>query len=63
MRWAEYVARVCEVRNVYNIFVGKPERKRPLERPTRRWEDNIKMDVAEMGWEGVDWVHLAQGWD
>jgi hypothetical protein len=40
--------------------VGKPERKRPLGRPRRRWEDNIRMDLREVGWERVDWMHLAQ---
>jgi hypothetical protein len=41
-------------------LVGKHEGKRPLESPRRGWEDNIKMDLREMGWEGVDWMHLAQ---
>jgi len=43
----------------YKILVGKPEGKRPLGRPRRRWEDNIRMDLKELGWEGVDWMHLA----
>jgi hypothetical protein len=43
--------------------VGKPEEKRPLERPRRRWEDGIKMDLGEIGWEGVEWIHLAQDRD
>jgi hypothetical protein len=43
----------------YKIFVGKPERKTPLGRPSGRWVDNIKMDLREIGWEGVDWMHLA----
>jgi hypothetical protein len=47
------------VRNTYKIVVGKPERKRPLGRPTRRLEDNIRMDLREIGWEGVNWMHLA----
>jgi hypothetical protein len=42
------------------MLVGKSERKRPLGRPRRRWEDNIRIDVREIGWEGVDWTHLAQ---
>jgi hypothetical protein len=46
--------------NAYNIFVGRPEGKRPLERPWCRWEDNIRMDLTEIGWEGVDCVHLAK---
>jgi hypothetical protein len=49
MRWAGDVARMMELRNTYNIFVGKPEGKRSLGRPRRRWEDNIKMDFREMG--------------
>jgi hypothetical protein len=51
--------RMEEGRNVYRVLVGKPERKRPLERPRRRWEDGIKMDLREIGWGGVEWVHLA----
>jgi hypothetical protein len=42
------------MKNAYKISVGKPERKRPLGRPRRRWEDNISMNIREMGWEGVD---------
>jgi hypothetical protein len=49
-----------EMTNVYIIFVGKPEGKTPLEGPKRRWEDNIRMDIREIGWEGVDWTNLAQ---
>jgi hypothetical protein len=49
-----------EKRNVYRLLVGKPEGKRPLERPRRRWMDNIRMDVAETGWGVVDWIGLAQ---
>jgi hypothetical protein len=52
-----------ETRNAYSILVGKPERKRPLGRPRRRWVDNIKMDLREIGWEGVDWMELAQDRD
>jgi hypothetical protein len=48
------------MRNASNILVGKPEGKRPFGRPRRRWEDNIRMDVREMVWEGVDLMHLAQ---
>jgi hypothetical protein len=44
----------------YKILVGKPEGKRLLGRPRRRWEDNIRMDLRETGWEGVDWIHLSQ---
>jgi hypothetical protein len=49
-----------EKRNVYRLLVGKPEGKRPLERPRRRWIDNIEMDLLEIGWGGVDWIGLAQ---
>jgi hypothetical protein len=52
-----------EGRNVYRVLVGKPEEKRPLERPRRRWEDGIKMDLTESGWVGVEWIPLAQGRD
>jgi hypothetical protein len=47
-------------RNAYRIFVGKPEEKRPLGKPRRRWVDNIKMDLREKGWNGMDWNALAQ---
>jgi hypothetical protein len=60
MRWAGHVARMGEKRNVYRLLVGKPEGKRPLGRPRRRWVDNIKMDRLEIGWGGVDWIGLAQ---
>jgi hypothetical protein len=50
-------------RNAYRILVGKPEGKRPLGRPRRRWEDNIRMDVREIGWGGMDWIDLAQDRD
>jgi hypothetical protein len=63
MRWAGHVARMGEVRGVYNILVGKPEGKRSLGRPRRRWEDNIKMNLRETGFGDVDWIHLAQDWD
>jgi hypothetical protein len=54
MRWARHVERLGEMRNVHKIFIGKPEGKRPLGRPRRRWENNIIMDVREIGWKGVD---------
>jgi hypothetical protein len=54
MRWAGYVARMGEKRNAYSILVGKPEGKRPLGRPRRRWMDNIKMDHREIEWDGMD---------
>jgi hypothetical protein len=49
-----------EKRNAYRILVGKPEGKRPLGRPGRRWEDNIKMGLREIGWGGMEWIDLAQ---
>jgi hypothetical protein len=50
-------------RNAYRILVGKPEGRRPLGRPRRRWVYNIKIDLREIGWDGVDWVDLAQDSD
>jgi hypothetical protein len=58
-RWAGHVARMGE-RTAHRISVGKPEGKRPLGRPRRRWVDNIKIDLREIGWDGMDWIHLAQ---
>jgi hypothetical protein len=52
-----------EGRNVYRVLVGKPEGKRPLEGPRRRWEYGIKMDLREIGWGGMEWIHLAQDRD
>jgi hypothetical protein len=52
-----------EKRNAYRILVGKPERKRPLGRPRRMCVDNIKMDLREIGWDGMDWIDLAQDRD
>jgi hypothetical protein len=52
-----------ETRNAYRILVGKPEGKRPLARPRRRWVDNIKMDLREIGWVDMDWMELAQDRD
>jgi hypothetical protein len=49
-----------EKRNAYRILVGNPEGKRPLRRPTRTWMDNIKIDLRERGWDGLDWIDLAQ---
>jgi hypothetical protein len=54
------VARVGEVRGAYNILDGRPEGRRPQGRPRRRWEGNIKMDLREIGFGDVDWIHLAQ---
>jgi hypothetical protein len=52
-----------EVRGAYNILVVKPEGRRPLGRPRRRWEDNIRMDLREIGFGNVDWIHSAQDRD
>jgi hypothetical protein len=52
-----------ERRNAYRILVGRPEGKRPLGRQRRRWVDNIKMDLIELGWGGMDWIDLAQDRD
>ena len=57
-----HVARMGERIGVGRVLVGKPEGKRPLGRPRRRWEDNIKMDLQEVGW-GIDWIRLAQDRD
>jgi hypothetical protein len=59
MRWAGLGARMGETRNAYRVLVGKPEGKRPLGKPRRRWMDNIKMDLGEIGWDGRDWIKLA----
>jgi hypothetical protein len=61
MRWAGHVARMGE-RDVYRVLVGKPEGKRPLERPRSRWED-IRMDLQEVGCVDMDWIGLAQDRD
>jgi hypothetical protein len=63
MRWAGHVTLMGEVRNAYNIVVGKPEWKRPCVSPRRRWEDNIKMCLRKIRWKVVDWTHLAQNRD
>jgi hypothetical protein len=60
MRWAGHVARMGEGRDAYRVLVGRPEGKRPLGRPRRRWEDNIKMDLGEIGIDGTNWIRLAQ---
>jgi len=63
MIWAGHVACMGERRGVYRVLVGKPEGKRPLERPRRRWENNIKMDLQEVRRGGMDWIELAQDRD
>jgi hypothetical protein len=60
MRWAGNVARMGENRNAYRLLVAKPEGKRPLGRPRRRWVDNIRMDLREVGWGDVDRIGLAK---
>ena len=60
MRWAGHVARMRKGRGIYWVFMGKPEGKRPLGRSRRRWEDNIKVDLQEVGCEGMDWIDVAQ---
>jgi hypothetical protein len=62
MRWAGHVERMGEGRNMYRVLVGKPEGKRPLERPRRRWEDGIKTDLREIGWgvwSGFIWLRIG----
>ena len=63
LRWARHVARMEQFRNPYKVLVGKPESKRPLGRPRRRWEDNIKMDLREVGCDSRDWIDLAEDRD
>jgi hypothetical protein len=63
MRWAGHVTRIAEERNAYRLLVGKSEGKRPLGRPRHRWMDNIKVDVLEISWGGVDWIALVQDRD
>jgi hypothetical protein len=62
MKWAEHVARMEEERNVYRFLEGKPDSKRPLERPSHRWEDGIKMDLREISWgmwSGFTWLRIG----
>jgi hypothetical protein len=60
MSWARHVARMGERRGVYRVLIGRPEVRRPLGTPSHRWEDNIKMDLREIGIDGANWIHLAQ---
>jgi hypothetical protein len=62
MRWEGHVVRMGKM-NTYIIWMGKAEGKIPLRRPRRRWVDNIKIDLREIGWDGMDWIDLAQGRD
>jgi len=63
MRWAGHVARIGEERGVYRVLVGKPEGRRPLGRSRRRWADNIRTDLQEVGCGYMDWIGLAQDRD
>jgi hypothetical protein len=60
MKWARHVAHMGEMRNAYNIFDEKSEWKRPLRRPRRRWEYNIRLGLGEIGWKVVNWMYLAE---
>jgi hypothetical protein len=60
MRWAGHVARVREKKNAFRLLVGKPEGKRPLGRPRRRWVDNIKLDLLDICWGAVEWIGPVQ---
>jgi len=64
MRWAGHVARMGEGRGTYNVLVGKSEGKRPMGRPRHRWENNIKMDLQDVGvgvWTGLSWLRIGTG--
>jgi len=63
MRWEGIVARMGDRRGIYRVLVGKPEGKRPFRRPRRRWEDNITLDLQEVGCRGIDWIELAEDRD
>jgi hypothetical protein len=63
MRCAGHVARMGEPRNAYRLLVRNPEGNRLLGRPRHRWVDKIKMDLREIGWDGMDWIDLAEGRD
>jgi hypothetical protein len=60
MRWVGHVARIGEGRGVYRVLIGRTEGKRPLGRPRRRWDDNIKIDLKEIGIDGANWIRLAE---
>jgi hypothetical protein len=63
VRWAGHVAQIGEKVNAYRLLVGRPEGKRPLGTPRRRWVDNIKTNLREIGWDVIDWIILAQDRD
>jgi hypothetical protein len=60
MRWVEHVAHMIQMRNGFKSLVRKPKRRRPLRIPRCGWKDDTQMDLRKIGWEGVDWIHLAQ---
>jgi hypothetical protein len=60
MMWAGHVARMGDGGGVYGVLIGRPEGERPLRRRRHKWEDNIKMDLRELGIDGVNWIRLAQ---
>jgi hypothetical protein len=62
-RWAGHVTRVGEMRNPYKILVAKHEGKRPRGRPRYKWEGNNRVDLGEIEWEVVEWIHLTQDWN
>jgi hypothetical protein len=59
MGWMEHVARMGDRRETFEVLVGRPEGRRPFGRPSRRWEDNTKMDLQEVGWRGMEWIAVA----
>jgi hypothetical protein len=63
LRWAVHVARMGAKNNAYRILLGKPEGDRPLGRQRLRWMDNIKIDIREIGWDGMDWINLVRDRD
>jgi hypothetical protein len=63
MRWAGHVAHMRANRNAYRVLREREEGKRPIERPRRGWEADSRMDFREIGWAGMDWIHLIQDWD
>jgi hypothetical protein len=60
MIWAGHETHIRVMRSAYSTLIGNPGRKKSLGRPRHRWEDNIKMDLREIGWEGGDWMHMAE---
>jgi hypothetical protein len=59
MGWAGHVARMGDRTGTYRVLIGRPEEQRPLGKSRCRWKDNIKKDIQEVGWIGVDWIHLV----